>query len=588
MTTIKIALLNIIRIPMRTVLFSLIAFTVIFIGCFCFNTANVSDNAIRALDDSYPFTATIISKNIPSSDGSFGRAGSLNLDTLSLLQNSKSIATYNFEILAGQLAEDEIVSTLPDNTILTKEPAAELSGIQYPVVAVNELYLEQEFTDGSYYITDGSPFTDADIYGGNRAIIISETIAQKYGFGIGDTVNYKIKNSDCYRSCVVRGIFAESFDRPVAAAYIPLSDYFSDAATVLQGLSRADSSKYYERSLDSVNRIDFLLKSKQSVSEFMYDAKKAGVDLSKYEIIINDRAYNTAAYGISEIRTISLFVLVLTVAAGCIILYAIIAFYRRTRAKEILILHNLGMRYVQINLIYFFEYAFLIAAAAILAVSIGTVSSNLVVEYLNDTYIAELENYANQKEPASDTVGSFRSSALTYPVRMSFHKDGEVDKLPFVTWKLNKDEDHPAVRYEQFYDADKQRQIIVRGVEDQDLHSGSGDEILYDSDRIGGYEFPCSVPQNSEYSVGDSIVIYRISDSYYSAMQVDAHQNCRYSKPYMAYVVLRVKKITDSENIEVNYDDLTVICTYLGISSSVYRNIRYDSVNPFCADNIEQ
>ncbi len=585
MTTVKIALLNIIRTPVRTVLFSLIAFIMIFIGCFCFNTANVSDNAIRTLDDSYPFTATIISKNIPSSDGSFSQTGSLNLDVLSLLQNSKAILTYNFEILAGQLAEDEIIRDLPDDTILTGEPVAELSSIQYSVVAVNELYLEQEFIDGSYYITDGSPFTTTDIYGGNRAIIISETIAQKYGLAIGDTVNYKIKNSNCYRSCVVRGIFAESFGRPVAAAYIPLSDYFSDVATVMQGSSRADDKSYRERTLDSVKRIDFLLNSEQSVSEFMYDAKKAGIDFSKYEIIVGDRAYHTAASGISEIRTISIFVLVLTVAAGCIILYAIIAFYRRTRAKETMILYNLGMRYRQINLIYFFEYSILIAAAAILAFGIGTASSNLVVGYLNDTYVAELEEHANQRESAN---GSFRSSVLTYPVRMSFHKDGEVERLPFGTWKSYKDEEYPAVRYEQFYDADKQWQIIVKGIEDQSLQSGLGDEILYESNRIGGYEFPCSVPRDSGYSVGDSIVIYRISDLYYSAMQVDAQQNCHYAKPYMAYVILRVNDITDSGYIEVNYDDMNMICTYLGISSSVYRNIRYDLIDPFRVDNMNE
>lgn len=588
MMTVKRALINIVRMPIRTILFSAVAFIMIFIICFCFNTANVSDNAIRTLDDSYPFTATIIMKKIPSSDGTIDNTHRLNLDILSTLQNSTAVSTFNFKIYAGVLAEDEIISELPDDTILTKEPVAELSSIQYPVNAVNELYLEQEFMDGSYYITDGSAFTAADIYGGNRAIIISETIARKFQLDIGDAVNYKIKNSNCYRSCVVRGIFAERSGQPVAAAYIPLSDYFSDTATLLQGNSRADNNSYLERSLDAANRIDFLLKSEDVISDFLHDAKNAGVDFSKYEIIVNDRAYHTAASGISEIKTISIFVLILTAAAGCIILYAIIAFYKRTRAKETMILHNLGMRYREINLIYFFEYSFLIIAAAIIAVSIGTVSSNLVVEYLDETYIAELEEYANQKDTTSDAVSSFRSSVLTYPVRMNFHKDSEIEKLPFCTWIASETHGQKSVRYEQFYDAGKQESIVVKGIENPDLSSGMGDEILYEANRISGLEFPCYVPQDSGYSVGDSIVIYRISDLYYSAMRVDSQQNCRYTKPIMAYVTLRVKDMIESENIEVNCDDLNMICTYLGISSDIYRNIRYDSINVFDDDYVNE
>jgi len=579
--TIKRALRNIIRMPVRTILFSAVAFIMIFIICFCFSTASVSDTAIRNLDASYPFVATIIPKQIPNSDGTIENTIRLNLDILSSLQTSSAVSTYNFAMSAGHLAEDEIISVLPDDTILTKEPAPELSDIKYPVCAVNELYLEQAFMDGSYVITEGSHFTPADLYGGNRAIILSEFIAEKYQLGIGDTVNYNLPSSKTYRSCVVRGIFAERSGLPVAVAYIPLSDYFSDTANYKQQLSRADSNTYRERSLDSVVRIDFLLKSKDSVSVFLQDAQKTGIDFSKYEIIVNDRAYYTAASGISEIRTISLFVLVLTAAAGCIILYAIVAFYKRTRAKETMILYNLGMRVREIHLMYFIEYSFLILVSAVLAVSIGTVSANQVVRHLDETYIAELEEYANQKDTASDTALAFRSAALSYPVRMNFHKDSKTERLPFSVWISSEQQTEAAVRYEQFYDGSTLERIVVKGMDNPELYSGLGEEVLYHSNRMGGMEIPCYVPKDSGYSVGDSILLYRIPGEYYSTLYRYSDRPFRYGRPMMAYVSLRVKGVTEAENIEVNFDDLNMMCTYLGISSGVYRNIRYDSINVF-------
>lgn len=575
----KRAIINLIRMPVRTVLLSSIIFITVFIICFCGKITRISKNALDELNRVYPFTATAVVKKIPASDGSISSSGRLNLDDAFILLQSEAVFSYNIRMAAGMLAEDEIISVLPDNTLLESDPAKELNLTEYPVYAVNNLYLEQEFLDGTYTICEGTAFTDADMYGGNRAIILSESIAARYHVSCGDTVNYRISNSRVYRSCIVRGIYRERSGKTVIAAYIPLSDYFNDTAIAQQGMSRADSKAFSERSLDAVNRIDILLASYDSMPQFLYDAKEHGFNFEKNDIIINDKAYNTASSGIGEIRNISMFVLCLTAITGVIIVYALTAFFRRTREKETVILHCLGMRYREIYAIYLCEYAIILVFLSAAAGFISNIASESVIQHLENTYVAEIEEYANQKETVSDTINRFQSSALSYPVKLCFRSDNETEALHFTEWKSVAPEQSVTVRYETFYEINSGRKIIVKGTDELETSTECGEEILYEANRISGPVFCCNVPRDSGYEIGDYIIVCRYAEEHLTMMAVDMQENCTYITPYMAYVTFQAEAFSDTDMIEVSFDDLTLITTYLGISSSIYRNIRYDSVS---------
>ncbi len=226
---------------------------------------------------------------------------------------------------------------------------------------------------------------------------------------------------------------------------------------------------------------------------------------------------------------------------------------------------------------YFFEYAMMILAAGILAVTLGSMTGNMVVQKLDETYIADLDEDANQQAPGSNAILSFRSSVLSYPVRMNFGRENNTERLPFSIWQSYMTEGGSAVRYEQFYDGKNQKQIWLHGIKNENISSDHGGEILYEPNRMSGIEFPCYIPQGTEYLVGDCFPIYRISGEYFSMMLGNVPQKCAYMTPPMAYVVLRAVGTSESDYIEVDFDDLTMICTYLGISSDIYRNIRYDT-----------
>ncbi len=585
MNLLKRACVNLIRMPVRNLLYLTVIFIMVLITVICGKIYNVGKTAKSKLITEYPIIATVIPKSDITPEGiKISLRKLLNLDELSILLKSDSVYAYNISLNAGMLAEEEILFELPDNQILSADPLPSIDIKNNIVLAVNNLMMEQEFLNGSYRIIEGENFSDDDVYNGNAVIIISKTIADMYGLNVGEHINYKVSNSNAYRQYEVKGIYESVSGEDIYLLYIPICDLFHDWANFMGGDSLVDReyNGIVSRTKDSVARLDFNLKGSEYISDFISDAIENGLDFKNFEIIVNDKGYKTAEAGISDVTRISLFILILALSAGFIIIISITVYCRGTRIREAMILHCLGMKRFHITVMFAFEILIVFAVSGGAGITGGIIFSNALIEEIRSEYIVEIQKKANKNELIKEFVIEFKTAAMSYP--LSINMDNSYKAIPFETLftpakTADPNDGRTWIREEKFNLYGTSDTIIVTGYTNILSNGKNGDEILEEVNRITGYEFECTAGKDSGYAIGDTIRLCKGDIGSMSAMVIDFHYNkTQYISPKIAYINLRVAGLNDEENISVAMKDLELICSYMGASSSIYRSVRYDRV----------
>ncbi len=576
----KRAWINLIRMPVRTLLLAAVTLAVFFIAIFCALVGRSGARAQRKLEEEYPFFASVTTVRVTDSDGISYLPSPLTLDDLTLLMQSDAALSFNILYHPGEEAEPELTVALPDDSLFAREPVREIVPGSLWIGAVNNLYMVQDFLDGSCEIVEGSAFTEEDMRGGNMAVIIPDTAAAQHGLKPGDFYVYYHPQSYTYVRCVIRGIYHCNGDAPPRYCYIPFSDYLSNVAISLAGLSKADSSKYGSRDLDNTMRIDILLDGEEGIVRFLEDARENGFDMTQRRIVINDKAYRTARSGISEIARICGFILVLTLCAGAVILASMLAFYTHSRKKEREILFCLGMTRRSIGLMLLYEYLMILAVCAVLGTGGAILASRMVIGQLNEHYLAQISENANLPDSA-DSSGMFESLILQYPVRLRLGEEAS-EPMRFFAWRMKAPERARAFRSEIFYDLNSGQRLTVHGVDSMETSLSDDDRLmaLMSSTRSGGEGIvKCRAPAGGPWKVGDSILLCRRPGDSIVKKRMENDQSFRYATMesyFMAFYTCEVVELADIDAIEMSFDDLTTVMTYLGICSDQFRNVRYD------------
>ncbi len=569
-TIFKHAFLNIVRMPMRTVLCFLIAFITVSVTVVCGEIYSTVSRTKEDFKTSYPAVATVTGRSETAPNGTT-QTYSPDLDVLMTLLGSDSIRAYNMSIYAGELAEDEIIHKLPDNSLISAQPSDRLVfDDEIIVTAVNNLMLTEPFYSGDSKIAEGASFSEEELRGGCRAMVISKYAADKFGLSVGDGVVLKYRGKTNYALYTVVGIYES--ERGMTKCYIPIEDHFRE---LVNFESHNANTVFANVKPDTFGRLDFLLTSADAARDFITDSLAAGFDTSKYEITVNDKPYKTVMQGLNDIETVTLFVLVSMLTVGAAVFFLVAFFYSSSRKRERTVLRALGMKNAAVSAMFILEFTVILAAALMTGYLAGVPATDAAITAIESGVLSESLSDANvQKEAVA--VRDQRALTLQREIDISFSAgysglEGYIRQANAIT-----DSDH-CLRYESYWDGS--RKITVTGTTKLDA-AGFVNKASYEADifkeghRMTGYAFVCFVPENSEYKIGDSIMVTPHETAGTVSLREDGYENFRMTEVYLT--VIGTYDSDKYEGIVMPMAELELLHDYLSLSSETYRTHRYD------------
>jgi len=575
----KFTIRNVVRLPLRTLLCFFIAFITSVVVTVCFFISDDLRALLETLEEQYPAVATVSRQNVITPDGTKMPSGQfLTLDEVTKLGKSKSVEAYNITIIAGKLAQEEIIKDLPDELFLKNPPKDRIDpNAPESVHAVNNLMLTEAFFCGDSKIVSGNLFSEKDMRGGTRAIIISQSTADRYMLSVGEDITFNFENSDSFALYHIVGIYESQ--RGMTNAYIPLSDYFRDASIFLQGRSFLDSQT---QRLDRVVRLDFLLKSPSLGETFIRDALHNEFDSANFDISINDKPYLILSSGLENIITLSevLWISILVVGIGVLLLF--ILFFSLSRKREAIILNALGMKFSHIKAMFISEFACIMIVAIILGVLLATPFSRVAVSWLERGLLYEKIQEANQIE---ETDKSTIELTLQKNIHLSFSElDIGLKEYVFPS-STHLEEGQQGFREEIFWSNERilhlagRTHLLAEGFE----NVASYDEgICAETHRMAGYVFSCYTATGGNYSVGDLIPISPQKTGESVILGTEHNQIVIQNREATAYLkVIGTYEATehnDESQLTLPMKELELLCEYLGVSGKGIENIRYDLI----------
>ena len=575
---IKHAFINIVRIPARTILCFLVAFTTAAVSAVCFHIYSSVVCAKSSFVESYPFVATVTVRKITSPDGTYiPSESSLTLDNISMLAKSDSVHAYNISLSAGVLGEDEFMGRIPDESLFTAEPPETLVYTdQTRVIAVNNILLTEAFFSGDSTIISGSLFDAEDMRGGQYPIIISEHTAARYGVFVGGTVTLKVNGRSNYSIYTVTGIYRSL--RGMTSAYIPLTDFFRDRTAFGSYGAYLENNK---PRFDTVSRLDFMLDSPDGAEKFINDAIAEGFDISSFDISVNDKPYKSILQSMDGIMSMSLGILIAVIAVSTIVFVLVCFFFSLSRKYERTVLRAMGMKNVQINAMFACEIIIIAVFALVSGIITGYAVSDTAIQAVERSSVASVVEEANLVKTA-DTIREQRGLTLQRKIEISLTQG--CSKLEgYISPVSSLPDDGIGLRFECFWD--KERSLRLIGITEFDVpdftNAASYDrEICSEPHRLTGYVFRCYVPQGSGYTAGSIIQVSTRKENT-GVMFITNDGVPAYETP----MTVSISLIVAGEYVSDKYSDiimpmaeLELMCDYVGVSGDVYRTVRFDEI----------
>lgn len=385
----KFALRNIVRLPWRTILyFSIIFFTVLaIVASLCVYGACA--NAKAALNENYIFVASMLPKaenSLRLSDVGTGLGNTSALSYNVSMSENKGVIVggdYLFQMPTLEGAETADPVYIPENAV--------------SLVAVENLYLVDSFFSGECSVKEGTGLTWRGYEGHLAELVVPWWFAEQYDISVGDTITKRYYRDDystvygmyTFMQGVVVGIYETSDltpnyqDYPV---YMPMAVAEMDYATVTS--TTTPTTDIY------VDRVDFVLPSRDSFAEFVEDARLNGLDMQRVQIVFNNRIYDTLIGDLDNIHTIAMAVLLVVSLVGLCVFIFFTAYLCHSRKREGELLIALGMQKTKIAGMIALELVLIAIVAIGLAIPMGYAAADGVCAYVNETVLGSAEESA--------------------------------------------------------------------------------------------------------------------------------------------------------------------------------------------------
>ncbi len=456
MTVLKFAFRNLIRLPLRTILyFSIVFFIALSISASLF-VCGACANAKETLDESYIFVASLVPR----------KKDSLSLRDIGYCADGTDILSYNVSMSEnnGVILGGAYMQKLPEKIESENATAAWMDEIGAKLVAVENLYLVPSFFSGECTVEDGTGITEKGYAGNAAEVVIPWWFAEKYGIFVGDTLTRRYYRDDydqyIYLESEVIGIYetsALSPDEKDYPVYISLAVAELDYATLVAELYTPTSELLIERA-------DFVLKNRQDFEAFVLRTKENGLDFREADLVFNNSSYDTLNGELQNITAIAILVFftVLAVGLGVLLFFTVYLCHSRKREQDLLL--ALGMSRYKIFLMLAIELIAIILISALIGCGVGYMAADGVCGYVNESVLS----HAVLSEKI-ENIGSEEDSGLKKPLEQKIRLEISVSEskvsLPNVTinYARTPNADEIGVSKHLYYNIGSNVQNILEG-----------------------------------------------------------------------------------------------------------------------------
>ena len=423
MTVLKFAFRNLVRLPLRTLLYFAIVFFIVLSVSASLFVYVACENAGEALDESYIFVASLVPR----------KKDSISLRDIGHCADGTEILSYNVSMSEnnGVILGGTYMQKLPEKTGSENAPAAWMDAIGAKLVAVENLYLVQPFFSGECTMRAGTGITGKGYAGESAEAVIPWWFAERYGISVGDILIRRYYRNDydqyIYLESEVVGIYEtnslspDEMDYPV---YIPLAVAELDYATLVAELYTPTSELLIERA-------DFVLKDRQAFEAFVLRTKENGLDFREADLIFNNSSYDTLNGELQNITAIAILVFftVLAVGLGVLVFFTVYLCHSRKREQELL--RALGMSRYKIPLVFAIELIAIVFVSALIGCGVGCMAADGVCGYVNESVLSSAELSEKIENIDSDAISSL-TKPLEQKIRLEISVGESEISLPNV------------------------------------------------------------------------------------------------------------------------------------------------------------
>lgn len=380
----KHAVLNLIRKPMKAIMILLIivlVFSLVFTGIIIQNSIYQSrifirmqlGAVVRYEQDWYKamideigeeeYAKMQISRNTAVDIGKDSR-----VKETYLIENAYATAVgFKSGIEQGEiiLYDSEI---LPDNRLPDNEQMA------YINLSGSENSVPFEFESGKLSLTSGRFFTDNELAGSERVVIISEEFAAANNLRPEDTISLNSYYMDEVE-CTVIGIYSG------APQYT--EDNFYTSSSFIQEIN-----SFEEYPMEGFSAVYFILNDPLDVDGFIADSTEKLP--SKYtKLTANTDKYKSLTKPLDLMEIITNILIWVIFAAGAMIIIAVVTIFIRDRKFEIGLLLSTGESKLKIAGQFIFEIALVAFIAFLLSTGVSRLTSDYVGNWIVENQLIE-------------------------------------------------------------------------------------------------------------------------------------------------------------------------------------------------------
>ena len=327
----------------------------------------------------------------------------LPLDSADVLTGSTYVKGYNYYSSTSALAKDFTAVGSEEATASSEQGDFAGGGrMMAGDVSVEGILFSDSsssFLTGDASIVEGRHLTEDDI--NKEVTLIEKNLATENDLQLGDTITLaSAENSESTLEVV--GIYestAEMDERAQNFAFLNPSNQLFVPYTVANTL---------KGTADTIDRAVYYMKDPADIQTFIADAEKnSSIDFDQFKLDANDQLFQQMMGPIENVASFSNNVVLLVTIAGAIILALIVMMTIRERKYEMGVLLAIGEKKAKLVSQFLIE----ILIVAVLAMSISTLSGNLVAKQMGEQL---LQQEITQSEDTVGTPASFNSRRMPF------------------------------------------------------------------------------------------------------------------------------------------------------------------------------
>lgn len=244
--------------------------------------------------------------------------------------------------------------------------------------------LEQAFQDGTLVLSDGRHVQPQD----QRCAVISTALAEQNGLSIGDTIEASYTPGAVQEDPTLAGV-------QYAFTIVGLFDIVNDktAGTDLAETDKRENSVFIDAATGhEIKRtaqpdttydygVTFFVNDPQDLEATMEEVGQI-VDLNRYEVTVNDKAYRDSVQPLERICSLMKLLMVVLSACGIVLLSLVLQLWLRQRTREIGIYLSAGIGKRNILCQLLLESVCAAAGACVVAVPVAWGAMRLAAELL--------------------------------------------------------------------------------------------------------------------------------------------------------------------------------------------------------------